>query len=72
MSNAYIRAHLEKTSAPVVAWLIDGGYVDDDCGILNAKWSRNVLREGLMTASRAVQNMQPTPVPPMRVVRERL
>lgn len=69
MSNARIRKYLEGLSAPVIAWLIDNGYVYDDCGILNAY--RTSIREGVMVASRALQNMTPVAVPAMRV-RERL
>lgn len=68
MSNARIRAHLEKTSAPLIAWLIDFGYVADDCGILNGTWT---LREGLLVGSRALQNMNPTPVPDIRSAMDR-
>lgn len=61
MSNARIRAHLETCSAPVIAWLLDHGYVADDCGILNTR--NYYYREGLLQASRAVQNMPQVPVP---------
>lgn len=81
MSNSRIRKYLEGLSAPVIAWLIDHGYVYDDCGILNAY--RTSIREGVLIASRAVQNMTLVAVPdirsaadrhntPMRVARERL
>jgi hypothetical protein len=72
MSNARIRAHLETESAPVIAWMLDNRWVDDDCGILNARYGN--IREGLLVAHRAVQNMTPVPVPPrsMQRVRERL
>lgn len=61
MSNARIRAYLQSLSAPIVAWLIDNGYVYDDCGMLNAY--RSSIREGVLVASRTLQNMTPVPLP---------
>lgn len=61
MSNANIRAHLARASAPVVAFLIDNGWVSDDCGILNSRYGN--IREGLLVASRATQGMRPTGFP---------
>jgi len=51
VSNAKERALLERMDAPVIAWLIDHGYVADDCGILNVRnyhW-----REGVRLANNA-------------------
>lgn len=70
MSNARIRRYLEEQPASMIAFLIDNGWVHDDCGILNAHYHN--IREGIMVASRATQNMTPVPVPPMMAVRERL
>lgn len=70
MSNATERAVLERMDAPVIAWLIDHGYVADDCGILNVKnyhW-----REGVRLAKDAQYGVKQVPVPEMRRVRERL
>lgn len=61
MSNAKIRRYLEGLGAPVIAWLIDNGYVFDDCGMLNAY--RTSIREGVLVASRATQRMAPVPLP---------
>ena len=69
MSNARIRSFLETQSAPVVALLIEGGWVVDDCGMLNARYGN--IREGVLVVSRQLQNMVPVPVPDKRL-RERL
>lgn len=61
MSNARIRRYLEGLSAPVVAFLIDNGWVQDDCGILNARYGN--IREGVLIASRATQGHIEVPVP---------
>lgn len=68
MSNARIRRQLELTSAPVVAFLIDNGWVDDDCGILNSHYDN--IREGLIVAGRALNGAIQVSVE--RGVRERL
>lgn len=73
MSNATIRRHLERTSAPVVAMLIDQQWVVDDCGILNSHYGN--IREGILTCTRelngAAQVRMPVP-PSMQRTRERL
>lgn len=67
MSNARIRKRIETMSAPVVAWLIDHGYVDDDCGILNIPGSSYNLGQGMLQASRTLQvGVKQVPVPAMR------
>jgi hypothetical protein len=63
-------------SAPIIAWLIDFGYVANEAGVLEVTtlgWYH--LREARNTASRSLQNMKPVPVPPRRerlIKRERL
>lgn len=71
MSNANIRKHLERASAPVVAFLLDNGWVDDDCGILNARYGN--IREGLLIATRTLNGAAQVKVPvPASMQRERL
>jgi hypothetical protein len=60
MSNARIRRHLEEQSAPVIAFLIANDWVQDDCGILNARYSN--IREGIIVAKRTLRAV-PVPVP---------
>jgi len=74
---AHHRKQLEKMSAPVIAWLIDHGYVGEDCGILDVTllgWHH--LREARNTASRMTMGHKLVPVPAMRerlpIRRERL
>ena len=72
MTNAKTRKRLECMSAPVVAWLMDNGYVVDDCGVLNLTWKGvSHIREATMTAVRTLNGAVPTSVPAMRS-RERL
>jgi hypothetical protein len=61
MSNAKIRQHLERQSAPVIAFMIDNGWVDDDCGILNARYGN--IREGLLVAHRTLNGAVAVPIP---------
>lgn len=69
------RAYLEKLSAPIVAWLIDRAYINDEVGVLEIAigsdgYYKN-LREATFVASRDCQQMKPVPIPP-KLVRERL
>ena len=67
MSNAKLRRKLEGMSAPVLAWLMDNGYVVDDCGILNVTWKGySHIREATMTAVRTLNGTREVPVPAMR------
>lgn len=68
MSNARIRKYLEGLSAPILAWLLDNGYVYDDCGILNAY--RTSISQGVQLAHHNM--IRQVPVPAMRAPRERL
>lgn len=61
MSNAKVRRHLETLSAPIVAFLIDNGWVHNDCGILNASYGN--IREGILIASRTLNGAREVPVP---------
>lgn len=71
MSNAAVRKHLEKASAPVIAFLIAEGWVDDDCGILNSRYGN--IREGLLIANRTLNGAAQVKVPvPSSMQRERL
>jgi len=63
MSNAATRRTLERQSAPVIAFLIDNGWVHDDCGILNGRFTN--IREGLLIASRYLNKQREVPVPEM-------
>ncbi len=58
------REHLERMSAPLVAWLIDFGYVWDNCGILDVTpaGSRH-LREAVWEGSREIRGAVPHPFP---------
>lgn len=74
---AHHRKQLEKMSAPVIAWLIDHGYVSEDCGILDVtSWGWHHLKEARNTASRETMGHKLVPVPVMRerlpIRRERL
>lgn len=64
MSNAKTRKFIERQSAPVVAFLIDNGWVQDECGILNSHYSN--VREGVLIASCALNGARAVPVPAMR------
>ncbi len=64
MSNAATRRALERQSAPVIAFLIDNGWVFDDCGILNGRFSN--IREGILIASRVLRGQVEVPVPEMQ------
>lgn len=57
------REHLERMSAPLVAWLIDFGYVWDNCGILDVTGpgSRHI-REAVMQGSREIRGAKPYPI----------
>lgn len=61
LSNARIRQFLESQPAPVIAFLIENKWVNDDCGILDSRY-RNI-GEGVMVARRAV-------TPTLEVARE--
>lgn len=57
------RRNIERMSAPVVAWLIDNGYIADECGTLEVtKRGRAFLMEGLRNASRHTQGHKPVPM----------
>lgn len=70
MSNAATRRALERQPAPIIAFLIDNGWVFDDGGILNGRFTN--IREGIMIASRYLRKQVEVPVPDMRAPRERL
>lgn len=71
MSNASVRKHLERASAPVIAFMMDNGWVVDDCGILNSQWGN--IREGLLIATRTLNGAAQVKVPvPASMQRERL
>jgi hypothetical protein len=63
MSNARERAYIEGLNAPMIAWLVDHGYVANDCGILNPRWN---WKDGIRFAMNALSTM------PMKPARERL
>lgn len=71
LSNATVRRHLERASAPVVAFLIDQRWVVDDCGILNSQYGN--IREGLLIANRTLNGAAQVKVPvPASMQRERV
>lgn len=71
MSNANIRKHLERTSAPVIALMIAEGWVVDDCGILNSNYGN--IREGILVCTRTLNGAAQVKVPvPSSMQRERL
>jgi hypothetical protein len=58
------REHLERMSAPLVAWLIDHGDVADNCGILDVTTrGRRFIRESVLVGSRAIRGAVPHPFP---------
>lgn len=66
MSNARLRHYLECTPTPMVAWMIDQGYVANDGGILEYTYiGRLNVNMSLTEANRAT--LKPKPL-----VRERL
>lgn len=71
MSNASVRKHLERASAPVIAFLINEGWAVDDCGILNSRYTN--ISEGLLIATRTLNGAAQVKVPvPAMGRRERL
>ena len=67
VANARIRKILEREPAPVIAFLLDEGWVVDDCGIFNSRYG-NVL-EGVRIARRELAGQKEVPVPAMGRVR---
>lgn len=60
------REHLNRMSAPLVAWLIDNGSVEDNCGILDVTpYGRQYIRESVLVGSRAIRGAVPHPIPDM-------
>lgn len=58
------REHLERMSAPLVAWLIDNGSVADNCGILDVtRYGRQCIRESVLVGSRVIHGARPHPIP---------
>jgi hypothetical protein len=61
MTNAKQRRQLERMSAPVLAVLIEQGYVVDDGGILNLTWQgQSHIREAVLVASRTLNGARET------------
>ncbi len=58
------REYLDRRcSAPVIAWLIDNGYVADDCGVLDVTAEgKRYIRDGLMCAHRETRGAVPVTI----------
>lgn len=57
------RKQLEAMSAPVIAWLIAMGYVENEGGVLEVTRWGDRLHEARIIAIRETQGMKPVRVP---------
>lgn len=62
------RRKIEQMSAPVVAWLVDHLYINDDCGILDVpRYMAPHIREGYHNGLRETMGAIPRPLPRERM-----